>query len=131
MAETINDKPISQKEKKDFIATLDFWEWSAETGRRKEAWPEYERIEDLFSDCAYCEYVEKHTPEVDGPMCSKCPLYKHHCCHWSDMGLRTKRTFWLWDSFGLEEERKIYAKRMANAIRRDLVKRGIIKEVNE
>jgi len=55
--------------KKAVQITKELWEWLAETGEDKEAWPKWEEYGEFDSNCALCERTKRL-----GRDCGDCPL---------------------------------------------------------
>lgn len=79
--------------------TKELWAWLAETGKRKEDWPEWEKYGEMAADCFLCEYANRH-----GHGCSVCP-YDRRFGYCSNEGTY----FNLWDNSVTAEDRKKYA----------------------
>ena len=45
--------------KKAIELCIELWAWLAKTGKRKWAWPEWEKYEEIENDCWFCEYDKK------------------------------------------------------------------------
>lgn len=100
--------------KKAIELCIELWEWLAETGKRKEDWPERERYQkyckpvgtSIMSNCWFCEYDYQHPIKGDYSSCPACPLIKH-----SGFGCEEKGSYYLkWSNAKTLKTRKKYAK---------------------
>jgi len=62
-----------QAEKKAIEKSIEQWTWLAETGKKKQDWPEWEKYDDVSCNCFLCEYNEGTDTDES---CGACPLYK-------------------------------------------------------
>jgi hypothetical protein len=53
---------------------IELWTWLAETGKKKEDWPEWERYGIICCDCWFCEYdvQRRKANKKDERMCHRC-----------------------------------------------------------
>jgi hypothetical protein len=94
--------------KPDFINTYKCWVWMAKTGRNKEDWPKYNKIQHLFVSCAFCHYSN----------CTDCPLNDSVC----------DRLYHKWVNAKYESEsKKQYAAAIRDEIYKYLFEKGLIK----
>jgi len=58
---------------------IELWEWCAETGGEKGAWPGWGKYETMWFDCPLCEYDDQAQDMQDieeDAICRHCPYYK-------------------------------------------------------
>lgn len=67
--------------KSDFQATLFYWKWASETGKRKSEWPEEKSLDHLCNNCACCEYFMNIHKEIQNHACKECFLFKGIAYH--------------------------------------------------
>lgn len=96
--------------------SIELWEWLAETGREKEAWPAWKKNGGEFSSprllCFLCEYA-RYNPFIISPSCELCPYFiKYKASCYED-----NRPYSEWDGIKDEDIRKKYAKQFLKELK--------------
>lgn len=91
---------------------VELWDWLAETGcEDKLLWPGWGTYGDMRNSCPCCEYSQGN--------CKICPMKDF----WETC-LLIESDFYLWNKADSKEERKKYARRIAEGARTELAKGG-------